>query len=506
MNIIKNKISQIVVLSLALLSLSSCSDWLDVKPETEEREQDMFTSYKGYKEALAGCYVSMASRDVYGENLTMSDVECLASLWKKPTKSWHADWFYFYEHNYTADDSRNDIKAIYGGLFNVVVQANMIINHLAANPSSIADEDARNVVEGEALALRAFCQFDVLRLFGQLPQGGTKKVSLPYSESNDINTLPPYYTFEEYSRKLQNDLDKAEELLAKSDPILRHSYDDLEGGVTLDDDFMMYRRNRMNLWAVKALKARVYLYLGNTAKAHEEAMAVIDAKLDGAPVVELGGDADYAKGYYALPSECLFALQSSSLTDYSISLLGGLDDHSVDGDKNLCLTTNMLNKQLYAGQNTTSNNRYLNVWNRNTRDVFGIKYPTIRKYSWDTSKNIDLDVLRTKLQILPMLRLSEQYLIAMETANDLTEANALYTKYMAAHAVNVTAGYTSLDELKAFVTDEYRREFYGEGQMFYTYKRKNTKRMLFSNTDMEEDGYILPLPESEFDPNQTSTR
>ncbi len=501
MNIIRNKISRGLVLACSVLALSSCNDWLDVKPETEEREQDMFSSYKGYKEALAGCYVSMASQSIYGENLTMSDVECMANLWQRSSKSYHANWYYFYDHNYTADESRSDIKNIYGGLFNVVVQANMIINHITSSPASIADENARNVVEGEALALRAFCQFDVLRLFGQLPQGGTRKVSLPYSESNDINTLPPYYSFEDYSQKLLNDLDKAETLLSKSDPLLKYSYDDLNGTVTLDDDFMMYRRNRMNVWAVKALKARVYMYLGNTSKAYEQAKAVINATLNGKSVVSLAGDGDYSKGYYALPSECLFALQNSSLIDYSIDIVGGLTDHSVNADQQLCITTSMLDQQLYAGQNTTSNNRYLNMWERNTHNSGGIKYPTIKKYSWDTSKSIDLDVLRTCLQIMPLLRLSEQYLIAMETTTDLAEANALYTQYMTARAVNVTEGFTSLDEVKDFVLDEYRREFYGEGQMFYTYKRNNTKRMLFATSDMTEDDYILPLPESEFNPN-----
>ncbi len=502
MNIIKSKINQAVVLLLALMTLSSCNDWLDVKPETEEREQDMFSSYKGYKEALAGCYVSMASRNLYGENLTFSDIECLANLWSEPDKAWHADWYYLHNHNYTADESRSDIKDIYGGLFNVVVQANMIINHLAASPSTISDPDARNVIEGEAHALRAYCQFDVLRLFGQLPQGGTKQVNLPYSEGNDIKTLPAYYSFEAYSQKLMTDLDKAEELLGKSDPILKYSYTDLNGSVTLDDDFMMYRRNRMNLWAVKALKARVYLYLGNKAKAYEEAMAVINAKLDGKPVIELNGDGDYTRGYYALPDECLFALQNSSLRDYSVDILGGLTSTTVTSGKQLCLTVNMLDKQLYAGQNTTSNNRYLNMWEHNTRTATGIKYPTIKKYSWDTSKSIDLNVLRTCLQIMPMLRISEMYLIAMETTTNLEEANSLYTTYMAAHAVNVTDGFQSLDEVKDFVLAEYRREFYGEGQMFYTYKRNNTKRMLFSRSDMNEDDYILPLPETEFDPNK----
>jgi hypothetical protein len=36
--------------------------------------------------------------------------------------------------------------------------------------------------------------------------------------------------------------------------------------------------------------------------------------------------------------------------------------------------------------------------------------------------------------------------------------------------------------------------------MFYTYKRLGINRMLWDATEMSEDQYILPLPDSEFDP------
>ena len=61
--------------------------------------------------------------------------------------------------------------------------------------------------------------------------------------------------------------------------------------------------------------------------------------------------------------------------------------------------------------------------------------------------------------------------------------------------------FTSADDLKDFIVDEYRREFYAEGQMFYTYKRLNTAQMLWDNEPMTEDGYILPLPRTEYNPN-----
>ena len=149
-----NKIRSYIFIGLSMLSLSSCNEWLDVKPETEVREDDLFSSYKGYKEALAGCYSAMTSRDLYGEKLTISDVECLANLWNQPSKSYNPALYDLHIHDYEDEYARKDIKTIYSDLYNVIVQANSIINHITANPASIPAENQRNIIEGEARAVR----------------------------------------------------------------------------------------------------------------------------------------------------------------------------------------------------------------------------------------------------------------------------------------------------------------------------------------------------------------
>lgn len=501
-----NKITSYIIMAASVLTLASCNDWLDVQPETEVRESDLFTSYKGYKEALAGCYTAMVSRDIYGEKLTMSDVECLANLWNTPSSSNFPALYYLHNHKYDDEYARRDIKTIYSSLYNVIVQSNAIIGHITADPTTIADTQARNVVEAEARAIRAFCHFDVLRLFGQMPANAQKTVSLPYSETYDIKTLPPYYNFNDFVKKLFQDLDIAEEKLAASDPIMEYSFAQLLGTgdnpADLEDDFLMYRRYRFNYWAVKALKARIYLYIGDKANAYKEAKSIIDAKLNGEKVVNLTSDIDTDANYNALPHECLFALQNSAMLDYSVTLLGGDVDKRVDNSKQLLLTTTNFEKKLFAGANTASDVRYLKQWERGTMSSQGTKYPTLKKYYYSTKTNHSTLVLRTCLQIVPMLRLSEMYLIAMETTNSLDEANSLYKTYMAARKVNVTVDFTSKDEMDIELENEYRREFYGEGQMFFFYKRLAKTSMMFSWEDMGEEQYVIPLPDTEFNPAQ----
>lgn len=479
------------LLSGSLFTLSSCSEWLDVKPLTEEREKDLFTTYQGFKDALSGCYSDLAGANLYGERLTMADIENLACLWAEPDQTGLPAQYYLWHHQYDNTYSEAALKSIYGGLYNVVAQANKIIEHVGTDGSAIKSTDARNVIEGEAYALRAFCQMDVLRLFGQMPQGAVKQVSLPYALKAGINDIAAYYSYSDYVKLLEQDLDHAEQLLAQSDN------DALE-----DDDFFQYRQFRLNYQAVRALKARLYLYTGQTEKAHQLAMDIIENSGK-----SLSGLTDIPNGYYTLPGETLFGLSNRSLADYAHSLLGGDNSIQVDRSSMLYVDEMSLDWMIYWGVNTASDNRYLYTWNHNAVDALGNRYPTLRKYYYDTnaySSASDLSTLLTKIQVMPIIRLSEIYLIAMETTTDLNEANQLWKTYMASHNVNVTDDFYSLGEVQYNIVDEYRREFFGEGVMFYVYKRLGTSDMMFSPSAMTENEYVLPVPTTEYDAETTN--
>lgn len=50
------KYIQIISFLLAAVTLSGCENWLDVKPETEVNEDDMFNTEQGFMDALYGIY------------------------------------------------------------------------------------------------------------------------------------------------------------------------------------------------------------------------------------------------------------------------------------------------------------------------------------------------------------------------------------------------------------------------------------------------------------------
>lgn len=492
---------KILLYSFIVISLfaTSCSKWLDVQPEKQTAAEKLFETYSGFKDALNGCYIKLKDRNLYGEKLTMTNIESMAQLWKIDETYLPVD-FELMTFKYTGDNAKAASSTIYSGLYNVIAQTNMIIKYVEEKGSVIPNPANRAVIEGEAYAIRAFCHFDILRLFGQLPKNATKQVSLPYAEIVSSNILPSYYNYDQFVAKIQADLDKAELLFKDNDPIFKYTFSYLNSYQDKNqDDFIWYRQNHFNYWAVKALQARLYLYTGNTQKAYSTAKSIIEAKgADGKSLITLSGATDIPAGYIACPSECLMMLNSYSIMTYSPNVLG--TGAQQIRNTNYVITQAQLNK-LFENQGTASNNRYNNVWSRTVTDPSGTIYPTLKKYYYETATSETSSVSK-KNQVIPLIRLSEMYLILMETTGDLNEANTLWSQYQLSHNVQVSGNvFESMSDVKKGIMEEYRREFYGEGQMFYTYKRLGSTSMLWRNAAVSEDNYIVPLPDTEYNPN-----
>lgn len=492
-----------IIYILVSLALTSCNEWLDVKSETEDKEEDLFAKQNGFKSALTGIYMSLADRSTYGESLTMTDIEELGCMWYCSDYDYNPAYYYLHKHEYTNDYAKEHVKSIYRQMFFIITQTNVLIKNLNEHDEAISnDQKLKHLIEGEAYAVRALCQFDILRLFGQLPAGlGTHKVALPYSSTTSINDIPVYYGYDEYVEKLQSDVARALELLKECDPVMTYPLGNLNSAYNnlFEDDFYYFRRNRLNYWAVKALQARMDLYLGNTERAHIEAMEVINAKTSGGePVVNLNADADINNGYYTLQGEHLFSLNKYNVFSYTNSLMIGNGASQVTPNRDLVLSQDMLN-EMFAGTDISSNNRYLKLWNKSASTSQGIQYPALCKYYYNTS---GAEASMVYNSLIPILRLSEMYLIAMETANDVDTANSLYYTYMRDHKITPDASFfKTMDEVKEEVIKEYRREFIAEGQMFYTYKRIFNKDILWHTSDDEitENDYIVPLPDTEYE-------
>lgn len=61
-------ISTIILISGMLLT--SCDDFLDVRPDSQEVESDLFSTPQGFEDAIYGVYGSMQVSSLYGKEMT----------------------------------------------------------------------------------------------------------------------------------------------------------------------------------------------------------------------------------------------------------------------------------------------------------------------------------------------------------------------------------------------------------------------------------------------------
>lgn len=487
----KNRIFYIILLFVAV-SFTSCSNWLDVKPKTQLDREALFSEELGFKDALTGCYIKMKSRNLYGGKFTMRTTEYLAQNWaRKGDGSLEAQLMDF---DYETTNVKNEIKSIYTDFYNTLVQVNDIIDYIDKKKSVFQSENTYNIIKAEAFALRGFLHFDILRMFGQIPANATVNVSLPYLDRVSIET-PNYISYNEFIKKIESDLTVAEKLLKENDPVITYSIEKLNNfkghGIELKDDFFGFRRFRLNYYAVRALQARFYLYINRPSDANTAAMEVINAKdKDGGLQFKFESQSAFDKSNYALPSENIFCLNDINMLKYA---------RSIFGTKEVTLSQDKDKITQIFGEDLSTNNRFNGFWKDITIDH--TKYFTIKKYDQleaDSDPEIKSEV--TERQLIPIIRLSEIYLIAMETM-DYTVAQPLYDVYRTDRNM-LLKSFTDNNMKNQEIIAEYRKEFIGEGQMFFLYKRMNTETMLWKSTPVTERNYIVPLPDSEFDTNK----
>ena len=475
--------------ALCCLAFASGCDFLDVNPRTQVPADKMFSTESGYEDALNGCYMKMNNNSLYGRFLTLSGIDFLAGYYE-PTSVGSLEQG-LTNHDYENDYVETQLKSTYTDFYNVILQLNDVLEHLETEKGAAAIKSPakRDLIKGEALALRAFLHFDVLRLFGQLPKNAGKQVSLPYSEITGVE-VRPLYSFDEYVAKVMADLDEAERLLEK-DPCRDHNLNThVHEDVT--DNFYHYRKFRFNYFAVKALRARIYLYIGEKSKAYDAAMDIIDAKNpDGTDYFSLAGDYDFNNSYFALPSETIMGLSNSNLENNENERLFKNDMSSFP-----MLFSESRRDKMFDQYNAGSNNRFNRWWGEVTNSTGGIN-PYYKKYMQNEGSSNDSDKLNNKW-LVPLFRLSEIYLIAIESASSVSKANSLYSKYMLARNIQVENYFATSGKVKSGVLAEMRIEFMAEGQLFYAYKRTSATNMFFDKSKIvTEDDYVLPVPESE---------
>lgn len=489
----------LIAICIAGLGLQSCSKWLDIKPKLEMEREELYGSEQGFEDALTGCYTKLKEKDLFGNTLTMSSMEYMAQHWAPAGNSQE-----FSKFNYQNEAVKITFKAVYNNLYTVIAQANDMLFYLELRGRDvIPSEDKFKLLKGEALAIRAFCHFELLRIFGQTPQNASIAVNLPYAERAS-EVAAPAYDYDSYVEKLLRDFLKAEKLLSESDPLLRYTFEELndpnklsrEGHTDFGDGF---RRIRLNYWAVKALLARYYAYIGDETNAYETANQVITAKTQSgdSPLILANGKNDVLNEAYTLPSETLFALHVYNLETQIKGLFDGPDAFSTARTKEVLL------KEVYA--NDQADIRYGLFIEQTGSSSSGSTKKVVTKKYWQNKTGLGLNGNTSvgaadnfvTMQMIPIIRLAEMYLIAAESAPSMSESNRLMREFKQ-HRNTTHIDYPTRAERNRDIMNQYNGEFWAEGQMFYFYKRTKAKFMVWGYKEILERDYIVPLPDGEF--------
>ena len=187
---------KILYILIGALALTSCEEWLDVAPNTDVPAKELFTTENGFMSSLAGLYIVMTEEDTYGKNLTFGLMDQLVQMYDKlPDGTSDRMSIYVYDRETNTYNTKGVLANVWQQQYHTIANANNLLKWLDLNGETvIVNEGTRNMIRGEALALRAFLHFDLLRGWGPMNYAGDAKARamkcMPYRVVADHSKQP----------------------------------------------------------------------------------------------------------------------------------------------------------------------------------------------------------------------------------------------------------------------------------------------------------------------------
>ncbi|MFZ4861911.1 RagB/SusD family nutrient uptake outer membrane protein [Sphingobacterium sp. Mn56C] len=466
--------------ALLLFISSSCNKWLDIQPNDRVSDETLFEQSDGFRTALNGIYQLAATPDLYGRNLTWGFASAMGN-----------DYYAFQlpedlknaatpDLNHTS--LRGLLKNVWGKSYTIIASCNKLIQEIDKKDDSFFQYGAteKNLIKGEALALRALLHFDMVRIFAPSPALKKDEYIVPYQDTYPAHFAERLPT-DTILLRIATDLEAAKSLVAENDTLKNSFY--LAGGISYTMNgvtgnqgiFFSFRMNRMNFVAISTLLARVYLYAGDYPKAKQAAQFVYKT--------------------YGPEGKRWFSFTAENFTN-NINRYQKLPE-----DILLAFYDPMLLEKIKDFKGTQYPMRlhlsYQSFFPSNERDY--------RRNILNTVDNVTFKWLESTEQkaqnkILPVIRLSEAYYIYSEclyregnTAEALNVLNKMRAARGKSNAFTDESEKGYFDELMM----EYRRDYFTEGQTIFAHKRLNRPMTLGAQVIEINTKFTAPLPEDE---------
>jgi len=469
----------LMMMLIVTATLTSCKKFLDVQPEDKVLEEQLFSTKQGVNTALNGLYLNLSKNNLYGDNLTLSTVEILAQRYNITTIH---DQYKSSIYAYGDAPIISRIDAIWTGAYSTILNINAFEENLIKYSGAI-NAKTDSIYRGEAICMRAMLHFDLLRLFGpRYNTADSTKNSIPYYTQSG-SAIGPLLPANVIMNLITADLANAEKLL-KADPVIVNGV--MPGALNDGTDFLRNRNYRFNYYAVKALQARVNMYRGNKVAALAAAKEVIANSGKFPWVTVANALSEKVNPDRVFTTEMIVGIQCTQLYSNYLAIFNpDLAEKTILAPLSGRLAT--------VYESNENDYRYNLNWIVPSNG--GKTYRTFYKYA-DVQ-----DKTKTFRFTVPLIKISEMYYIAAESETDLTQG------YANLNTVRNNRGLTSLATgtaatLNTELQKEHQKEFFGEGQLFYYYKRRNITTIpngavASGNVTMNASTYVLPLPLSE---------
>ena len=286
------KIFNIFATTIALLSATSCGDFLEPNSTSEFVPKDAVS----LNELLLG--EAYQRNDMTGFNifLNLLDDDIEAAPYQTPTDGFEAEK-YLAAFTWQPDMYKMMEKAasghtnIYQSYYEVILGANAVIDYI---PNVVDTQDNINKVKAQAYALRGFYYFNLVNIFGKPYNSDSTSLGVPLKLQSGIEPSDDYLkrkTVAEVYAQILSDLHTAEA-----------TYLELPESEQWSDNF------RTSLPMVQLMLSRTYLYMERWDEAARYAKMVMDDKrfklidLNDVPLEGLDDDGKYVRRYLNIPT------------------------------------------------------------------------------------------------------------------------------------------------------------------------------------------------------------
>lgn len=484
---------KIFILLAFTLAASACSDWLDVPPPTSVNDRELFETEDGFMEALNGVYISAANYNLYGGVFTIEMLDAMMQNYSYSVSD-PTDYAETAAFDFGHGMTRARFNMVWSRAYTTITNCNLILENIAAQrEAGLFSPGIGEIVEAEALAMRAYIHFDMLRLCAPVSGNGGNdrgRLAIPYV-TEYTNKLTPISNSGQVIAAVLADLDAAKALLAGVDPILDPAYvvnynttTQIVGGVTVVPEqnvtiggeplpmFLQNRRHHMNYYAVCGALARVHMWnataLGEAASFEQAARnaneVIASKKFKWTSSKEVSGDKDKNTFDREMYKELIFALYMEN--DSQITALNDRFDNTTTG----YYVTQTTLSAIYESNTIGSEDLRLRAWFEMENTSSNSK---IIKYLRNGDDEGNLHYL-----VSPQMRLGEMYYIVAECLFNQPSIGGLEfaDPWQALQFVRDQREVkTPLDpatqNFTAELLKEYRKDTFCEGQAFLNYKR-----------------------------------